>query len=301
MAFTRADSDAAVSPLKVTPLTSYLGARVEGVDAGAGLLPAVAEEIRRALLDHQVLIFPGQRLTSDEQRDFATIFGPPQPYPVSKLFGDTETVIVIDNQLIAPPSDDDEETAAYLSDDDAWHTDYTFNREIPSVGTLRAEVVPDVGGDTLWASTYAAYEALSPVMQGILDDLSAVHWSGPLFATNFGLDRFGPDARRRFDEEFPPRQHPVVITHPDTGRKALFVNPSYTTRVVGMTRGESRMLLQFLFRHLITPAFLFRHHWSIDDLVVWDERSTLHLAPTDFQPRRRRLIRVAAGSTVPSR
>jgi taurine dioxygenase len=122
-----------------------------------------------------------------------------------------------------------------------------------------------------------------------------------LFATNFGLDRFGPDARRRFDEEFPPRQHPVVIRHPETGRKALFVNPSYTTRIVGMTRSESRMLLQFLFRHLITPAFLFRHHWSVDDLIVWDERSTVHLAPTDFQPRRRRLIRVAAGCTVPSR
>jgi taurine dioxygenase len=286
---------------KVTRLTSHLGARVEGVDLAAGLSDDGAEEIRRALLDHQVLVFPGQRLTSDQQRDFARIFGEPQPYPVAKLFGDNETVIVIDNQLIAPPSDDDEQTNAYLSDDDAWHTDYTFNREIPSVGTLRAEVVPELGGDTVWASTSAAYEALSPVMQGMLADLSAVHWSGPLFARNFGLDRFGPDAQRRFDEEFPPRQHPVVITHPETGRRALFVNPSYTTHIVGMTRGESRNLLQFLFRHLITPAFLFRHHWNPDDLIVWDERSTVHLAPTDFQPARRRLIRVAAGSTVPSR
>jgi taurine dioxygenase len=286
--------------LQVTKLTSHLGARVEGVDLADGLGAAAVEEIRQALLENQVLVFPGQRLTSDQQRDFATIFGPPQPYPVAELFGDTETVIVIDNQLIAPPPDD-EQTAAYLSDDDAWHTDYTFNRKIPSVGTLRAEVVPEAGGDTVWASTYAAYEALSPVMQGMLADLFAVHWSGPLFARNFGLDRFGPDAQRRFDEEFPPRRHPVVITHPETGRRALFVNPSYTTHVVGMTRGESRNLLQFLFRHLITPAFLFRHHWSPDDLVVWDERSTVHLAPTDFQPARRRLIRVAAGSTVPSR
>jgi taurine dioxygenase len=283
-------------------LTSRIGARVEGLDLADGLDPVRAEQVRDALLEHLVLVFPGQHLTAEQQRRFASTFGSPQPYPVAKFFGDTETVIVIDNQLIAPPPDDDDRlSAAYLSDDDAWHTDYTFNREIPSVGTLRAEVVPDVGGDTLWASTYAAYEALSPVMQRMIDDLSAVHWSGPLFGRNFRLERFGPDAERRFEEEFPPRRHPVVITHPETGRRALFVNPSYTTHIVGMTRAESRNLLQFLFRHMVTPAFLFRHHWSEHDLVVWDERATVHLAPTDFQPRRRRLIRVAAGSTVPSR
>jgi taurine dioxygenase len=257
--------------------------------------------MRRALLDHLVLVFPSQRLSAEQQRLFAATFGEPQPYPVAKLFGDEETIIVIDNELIAPPADDDQMSAAYLSEDEPWHTDYTFNREIPSVATLRAEVVPDVGGDTTWASTYAAYEGLSPVMRRLVNGLSAVHWSGPLFARNFRLDRFGPDALRRFEAEFPPRQHPVVITHPETGRPALFVNPSYTTHIVGMTRAESRSLLQFLFRHMITPAFLFRHHWSADDLLVWDERATVHLAPTDFQPRRRRLIRVAAGSTVPSR
>lgn len=168
------------------------------------------------------------------------------------------------------------------------------------MATLRAEILPPLGGDTFWSNTYAAYEALSPVMRKIVDELTAVHWSGPMFARNFGLDRFGEDATARFEAAFPPARHPVVLVHPETGRRALFVNPAYTTQIVGMTRAESSNLLQFLFRHLVTPNFLFRHHWSPDDLVIWDERSTVHLAPTDFQPHRRRLVRVAAGSMVPA-
>jgi taurine dioxygenase len=156
-----------------------------------------------------------------------------------------------------------------------------------------------VGGDTLWASTIAAYESLSPSMQRWLAELRAVHWHGPHFARNFGITKQGPDAVARFEAAFPPVEHPVVITHPETGRHALFVNPSYTVRLAGLAPGESDALLGFLFRHLTQPQFHLRHHWTQDDLVLWDERTTLHLAPTDFLPHRRRLIRVAVGSEAP--
>jgi taurine dioxygenase len=156
-----------------------------------------------------------------------------------------------------------------------------------------------VGGDTLWASTIAAYESLSPSMKRWLAELRAVHWHGPHFAWNFGITKQGPDAVARFEAAFPPVEHPVVITHPETGRRALFVNPSYTVRLTDLTPGESEALLGFLFRHLTQPRFHLRHHWTQDDLVVWDERTTLHLAPTDFLPHRRRLIRVAVGSEAP--
>ena len=289
-----------MTDVKVTALTSTIGARVEGVDVAAGLDEPTAHAVRQALLDHLVLVLPGQRLTGDQQQEFAALFGAPQPYPVSALFGDLTTIVTIDNELIAPADDDDLADMGFGTQHGAWHSDYTFNRFIPSVATLRAELVPPLGGDTVWSSMYAAFDALSVTMQEVLLGLRAVHWSGPLFPRNFGISRFGPDALERFEQEFPPRSHPVVITHPDTGRRALFVNPSYTVRIDGMSVPESRALLDFLFSHLRDPAFLYRHHWDPDDLVIWDERSTVHLAPTDFHPHRRRLVRVAAGSTVPT-
>lgn len=286
--------------IEVTPLTSTIGARVTGVDVAAGLDGETAAIVGRALFEHLVLVLPGQRLTGEQRQAFAALFGAPQPYPVGALFGDQTTIVTIDNELIAPADDADLSDTGFGSQHGAWHSDYTFNEFIPSVATLRAELVPPVGGDTVWASMHAAFDALSVTMQDILLGLRAVHWSGPLFPRNFGLSRFGPDALSRFEEAFPPRAHPMVVTHPETGRRALFVNPSYTVRVEGMTAAESRALLDFLFRHLQDPAFLYRHHWDPDDLVIWDERATVHLAPTDFHPHRRRLVRVAAGATVPA-
>ena len=189
----------------------------------------------------------------------------------------------------------------HLAEHGAWHTDYTFHREIPEFATLRAEVVPPTGGDTVWSSMVAAYEALSPVLRELLAGLDAVHWHGPHFARNFGMDRLGANAEQRFEAAFPPVEHPMVITHPESGRRSLFVNPSYTARIVGMTPAESDAFLRFLFRHVAKSDFHFRFHWSPDDLVLWDERATLHLAPTDFEPHRRRLVRVAVGSVAPQR
>ena len=286
-------------PLRITPLSSVFGARIEGVSLAELLPDAVLEAIRAALLEHLVLVFPGQKLDGEQQHRFASRLGRPEPHPVTRHLGGDATIVNIDNELIAPPDLKAPPHLDHLAAHGAWHTDYTFHAEIPSFATLRAELVPPVGGDTLWASTIAAYDALSPRLQGWLADLSAVHWHGPHFARNFGIEKQGPEAVARFEAAFPAREHPVVIVQPETGRRALFVNPSYTVRLSGLEPSESDALLSFLFRHLTQPRFHLRHHWSTDDLVVWDERATLHLAPTDYLPHRRRLIRVAVGSEAP--
>jgi len=287
-------------PIRITPLTSVLGARVEGVSLAEALSDATVAEIRGALLEHLVLVFPGQRLDGEEQWRFASRLGRPEPHPVTRHLGGDATIVNIDNELIAPPDLAAPPHLDHLASHGAWHTDYTFHREIPTFATLRAELVPPVGGDTLWASTIAAYDALSPRMRGWIAELRAVHWHGPHFARNFGIEKQGPEAVARFEAAFPAREHPVVIVQPETGRRALFVNPSYTVRLAGLEPSESDALLAFLFRHLTQPRFHLRHHWSTDDLVVWDERATVHLAPTDYLPHRRRLIRVAVGSEAPA-
>lgn len=285
--------------LSVTPLSSVLGARVEGVRLADPLDDATLAAIRTALLEHLVLVFPEQRLDGEQQHRFASRLGRPEPHPVTRHLGGEATLVRIDDQLIAPPDRTAKPHLDHLAAHGAWHTDYTFHREIPTFATLRAELVPPVGGDTLWSSTIAAYEALSPNMQRWLAELRGVHWHGPHFARNFGIEKQGHDAIARFEQAFPPVEHPVVIRHPETGKRALFVNPSYTVRLAGLEASESEALLGFLFRHLTQPRFHLRHHWSIDDLVVWDERATVHLAPTDFHPHRRCLVRVAVGSEPP--
>ena len=148
----------------------------------------------------------------------------------------------------------------------------------------------------------AAYEALSPVVRELLEGLDALHWHGPHFAPNFGVARrHRAGAVRRFEEAFPPVAHPMAITHPESGRRSLFVNPSYTVQIPAMTSSESDAFLRFLFHHIAKSQFHFRHHWRPDDLLLWDERATLHLAPTDFLPHRRKLVRVAVGSVAPAR
>jgi taurine dioxygenase len=285
--------------IQVTPLTSVLGARIDGISLAEPLSDGAMKAIREALLEHLVLVFPGQRLDADQQHRFASRLGRPEPHPVTRHLGSDATIVRIDNELIAPPDIAAPPHLDHLAAHGAWHTDYTFNPEIPTFATLRAEIVPPVGGDTLWASTVAAFDALSSRMKQWLEDLEGVHWHGPHFARNFGIERQGAEAVARFEAAFPPTRHPVVITHPETGRRALFVNPSYTVRLVGLEPAESEALLGFLFRHVTQPRFHLRHHWLPDDLVVWDERATIHLAPTDFHPHRRVLIRVAVGSEAP--
>ena len=168
------------------------------------------------------------------------------------------------------------------------------------MAVLRAEVISPVGGDTGFASLCAAYDALSPMMQAWLEQARAVHIVPAGYKEGIGLDSYGPDAEERFDAEFPPREWPLVIAHPETGRKALFINPSYTVHIVGLKRAESHAILRFLSRHVASASFVYRHHWRPGDLVLWDEVTALHRAPDDFAPHDRKVVRVTAGRCVPA-
>jgi taurine dioxygenase len=272
--------------IQVSPISSSLGARIEGVDL-RDLGDQQFSEIHQALLDHLVIFLPEQRIDDDQHKAFAGRFATCHPHPVHQFFGKTETLNLVENDADKPPQDDG-----------GWHTDYSFHREIPDVAVLRAEVIPETGGDTLWANMYAAYEGLSESLRGYLETQRAFHDQGPKF--EFEMRRTLVDeAADKIVAEFRGTEHPVVATHPETGRKALFVNPGYTRRIVGLHRAESDALLNFLFSHIDSPSFHCRYRWSVGDVAVWDERATLHQGPMDFYPHHRKLRRVTAGSHAP--
>jgi taurine dioxygenase len=236
-----------------------------------------------------VLVFPAQQLDRDQQVEFTGRLGPVHGHPVPEyLFGAADPVALVENDADKLPQDDQN-----------FHVDYSFAPEIPDLAVLRVEVVPPAGGDTMWSSAGAAYDALSSRMQQFLGGLTARHEAGDRFW--FEMRRtLGPEPTDRAREHFEGNSHPVVCAHPVTGRRLLFVNPGYTVAVNELGTSESNGLLRLLFEHLNNPAFHFRHRWSDGDVVIWDEHLTEHMGPCDFAPHHRRLVRVTAGRAVPA-
>ena len=295
------------NPLVITKLTSTIGARVEGLDLSGPVPEAVHLELQQALWDSHVLIFPGRDVGMEEQVRLVSCFAEVQPMPVFRFLGERNPAIALDFRG-GGVVDRDGQTQRpvvisnpprLVQEYPGWHTDVSFTPVLPKVGSLRAEVLPPVGGDTCFASLTAAYEALSPVMQDWLVNLKAVHAPPPGYKESINIWEYGDDAEARFDAEFPPREHPIVIEHPHTHRLAIFVNPGFTVRIAGMTDPESVNILRFLYNHSTTASFVYRHHWSPGDIVVWDELVCLHLAPKDYQPHDRRLVRIIGGTVAP--
>jgi taurine dioxygenase len=167
-----------------------------------------------------------------------------------------------------------------------WHTDETF-LEHPPMGTLtHAKLIPETGGDTMFASSAAAYDALSPNMKAYLEGLTAIHDLSRISELRFRFGGVGPEVYAAAITEDRRTAHPVVRVHPETGTKGLFVNPTYTRHIVGLPPDESDMILAFLFRHAVKEQFVYRHHWRDGDLVMWDNRSTMHMVLNDFAGRR---------------
>jgi taurine dioxygenase len=274
--------------LSVQRLTSTIGARVLGLDL-VDVDDEQCDAIRDALSECGVLVFSDQTMTAEEQCQFTARFGPSHGHPVREFITgkSDDPVAVVENYADKPPQDDQN-----------FHTDYSFNTVVPDLAVLRAEIVPPNGGDTIWSSTVAAYEALSDNIKTLLAGLVAVHEPGERFwfeyARTLGDELVAP-ARKAF----PGAHHPVVERHPFTGRELLFVNPGYTVRIIGLSPRESRALLGLLFDQLRDPAFHFRHKWQLGDVVMWDEHATAHMGPHDFFPHARRLTRVTAGHRVP--
>ncbi|KAA9150718.1 taurine dioxygenase [Amycolatopsis acidicola] len=265
----------------VRPLGRVIGAEIEGVDLARPLTPELREELNRALLEWKVIFFRDQDITAEQQRAFARHWGPLETNP------------------FLPKGDSDEvtrftRTAAMPGFENVWHVDVTF-RPNPALGSvLRLVRVPPVGGDTIWADMAAAYDNLPADVRRRLEGLRAVHDFVP------GFERFSDnDFLASRQDEFPPVEHPVVRIHPETGRRTLFVNQSFTTHIVGMDRDESDELLRYLFVQAHVPEFQVRFHWTENAVAFWDNRATQHYAVNDYAPEVRIAERVAIAGDRP--
>jgi taurine dioxygenase len=282
--------------LTITPLTTSIGARIEGVDMRREIPPEHAVQIRKALDDYFVLHIPGQHIGLDEHIRFSTVWGEPEPLPTVKFLGSNRLHVNIDPDTVEL----DERSLDWRRIDyPEWHTDSSFTAYVPHVAVLRGEILSPVGGGTSWTNMCAAYDGLSPGMQDWLGTLKAVHWYPDHYKHGMKFDTFPLELQQRFDDEFPPREHPVVFEHPSSGRRGLFVNPGYTQYIAGLSAKESRAILRFLYNHATASDFVYRHRWTEGDIMVWDELATMHLAPQDYRPHPRRVVRVNAGRLTP--
>ena len=272
--------------IKVAPLAGALGAEITGVDLAADLADTTVAEIRRAWLEHLVVFFPDQFLDPHEFLAFARRIGEPVEYPFVKGIDGFPEIIAVTKLP--------HETVNFGG---IWHSD-TVYLERPPMGTmLLAREVPPFGGDTMFSNMYAAYEALSPGMQRLLDGLRAVNSSALADVSKTREDRIrdsGGDASPEYLAE-----HPVVRTHPETGRNALYVNPAHTARFTDMTEAESAPLLRYLFEHQIRPEFTCRYRWSVGSLALWDNRCTMHNPINDYHGYTRVMHRIGLAGDVP--
>jgi taurine dioxygenase len=257
--------------ITVEPLTPAIGAIVSGIDLAQPLDAGVRAEIHAALLDRQVIFFRDQVVGEEQQRDLAAGFGPLHIHPIYPRSDRVPEIMLLDTAL----ND--------LRDNALWHSDISFS-ETPSLGAvLLARKVPPLGGDTLWASATAAYDALPDTLKQFLGTLSATHD----LAKSFPAERFGadPEATARLEaakRANPPVVHPVIRTHPETGRKAIFVSEGFTTGIVGMEQTMADPLLAMLFTHVTRPEFTVRWKWRVGDVAIWDNRPTQHYAVYDY-------------------
>lgn len=266
--------------IEVEQLGAYLGAQVSGVDLTRPLDDAEFRIVHDALVEHEIVVFPDQDITVDQQLAFGRRFGELSVHPFSPNLDDKPELIVLDY---------DENNPAFATD--VWHSDETF-REEPPMGTILHSIeVPKVGGDTMWASMSTAYDALSDRIKQQIDGLEAIHDIGP-FKRLFPDTPDGRASLRKMEEICPRQTHPVVRVHPVSGRKVLFVNPQFTVAIKDMSDRESRWLLDLLFRQAETPEFQFRLRWKPHMVVMWDNRSTQHYAVHDYYPQKRKMERV---------
>jgi taurine dioxygenase len=270
-------------PIRVERLAGALGAEVHGVDLAQSLDDATRAALHEAWMEHQVLFFRDQAITVDQHKAFARNFGALHVHPVLQQMADQghPEIVVLESDASRPIVAE------------RWHSDVTFEKCPPLGSILRAVAVPAAGGDTMWASMTAAYEALSDAMQRLLSGLTALHDGG-------GFARIAKDEAQR--QDLASRQtavHPVVRTHPVTGRKALFVNSVFTKGIVGMKPAESRALLGFLAHHVETPDFSCRFRWRKDSIAMWDNRCTQHRVLADALREYRRMERVTLVGDAP--
>ncbi len=257
----------------IRPASGALGAEISGVDLSRPLDDDVFAEIQQAFHDHLVLFFRDQTIDPADQVAFTERFGPTEPHPLGSRCGldDHPAVMVLENRpgKLAPRND-------------FWHSDISFARKPPALSMLYAIEATEGRADTMFCNMYAAYEELSERLRTILDGLDAVHDAGQL------VNEVPSRVQTR---EVPPGVvHPVVRTHSGSGRRALFVNPYFTSHFAGMTREESRPLLEYLYQRATRHENLYRHKWRVGDVLMWDNRCTMHYGVRDYDDSLRRYL-----------
>jgi taurine dioxygenase len=277
-----------LTEVTVHPIAGALGAEIAGVDLSQPLADGVVADVRQALLDHLVIFFRDQPLTPGQFIAFAKRFGTLGRYPFVAGLPEHPEII----EVTKLPHE-------RTNFGGVWHSDTTYLDEPPMGSMLYALDVPAAGGDTLFANMFMAYERLSPGMQKLLAPLRAVNSSAKADVSRTREDRIASSPGKAARETF-EATHPVVRTHPESGRKGLYVNFAHTARFEGMTEAESAPLLDFLFRHQVQPEFTCRFRWTKGALAFWDNRSTQHNPVNDYHGHLRRMLRITIAGDRPS-
>ncbi len=281
-----AESPNALEVPAVKRLTIALGAEISGIDLNKPMDETTFRFIHDALVEHQVIFFRDQDLQPEMHKQFALKFGPVQIHPAYNHVAGYPEICILENSETKP------------SKIEKWHTDMTFNATPPLGSILHSKHIPPVGGDTLFSSMSAAYEALSDKMQSFLSGLTAIHDFRHGFKESLA-EPGGPERLAGAIAANPPVAHPVVRTHPVSGKKGLFVNELFTTHIVGMKASESEALLRFLYQHVILPEFICRFRWQLNSVAFWDNRITQHKPVNDFGLQYRVMQRITIDGDKP--
>lgn len=273
----------AMQNISIEPLSPVIGAVISGVDLAQSLDNKTFDAVYQALMDHLVIFFRDQDMTLDQQKDFGRRFGKLHIHPAAPKMAEHPEILVIHA----------DENSKHVAGN-GWHTDVSCDAEPPMGSILRLTEVPGGGGgDTMFANMYAAYDALSQGMKDYLQKLEAYHSGAHVYA-----GRYGKNESLR-DETLPENLHPIVRTHPVTGKKLIYVNSGFTTRIKGLPRGESKAILGFLYEHVRTPEFHCRFKWQANSIAFWDNRCTQHHALWDYYPESRHGFRVTVAGDRP--
>jgi taurine dioxygenase len=267
--------------LTIEKLTPHIGAEVHGVDLAGPLDEPTFKQVHDALIENQVIFFRDQHLTPVQQKAFGRLFGELAVHPAAPGLVEGHPEILVVHA---------DEKSKHVAGEN-WHSDVSCDPEPPMGSILYMHELPPVGGDTLFASMYAAYEGLSEPMKRLLEGMTAIHRGEHVYRGRYGVKDEG--------KQFPEAEHPVIRTHPVSGRKALFVNRTFTTRIVQLGRSESDAVLGFLYQHVETPEFQCRFRWRVNSVAFWDNRCAQHHAMWDYFPQRRHGHRVTVKGDRP--
>ena len=271
-----------MSAFQVNKLTPIIGAEIIGDDIFNNLNSKIYDEIYNCLIENKVIFIRNQKITPEQQINFAKNFGDiDPPHPVYPHLDKYPEIILLENDRSRPP------------DTDVWHTDVTFKANPPFTSILYSKIIPQSGGDTLWSSLSAIYDALPTGIKKYLENLNAVHDMGDFRNTFVNNESAGSaDKLNEGFKKFGNSIHPVIKTHPISKKKFIYVNPGFTNHIVGLNSTDSNNLLNYLFNFMNKPEFQIRFKWTEDTIAMWDNRCTMHYAIGDYMPQHRKMHRI---------